>query len=147
MLTGDHLATAHAIAEQKLRLVKILQDDGEIVAMTGDGVNDAPALKASNIGIAMGQSGTDVAREASSIVLLNDSFASITDAIAQGRRIYDNITKATRFAFAVHLPIIARISSTLGTFAVDFTTPSITSPGVLITLYSMIFMISSTFSI
>lgn len=147
MLTGDHPATAQAIAEQvglserpdiimgdeiailddavllqrlqhadvcarmkpeqKLRLVQVLQQAGEVVAMTGDGVNDAPALKAANVGIAMGERGTDVAREAAALVLLDDSFASITAAIIQGRRIYDNIVKATRFIFAVHLPIIA----------------------------------------
>lgn len=147
MMTGDHPATARAIARQvglserpvvltgteietltdealierlrrtdlcarlqpahKLRLVQVLRADGEVVAMTGDGVNDAPALKAADVGIAMGERGTDVAREAASIVLLDDSFASIVAAVRQGRRIYDNITKATRFTVAVHIPIIA----------------------------------------
>jgi P-type Ca2+ transporter type 2C len=147
MMTGDHPATARAIADQvglshssetllgsellslddeslrtrlksteicarlqpehKLRLVRLLQQSGETVAMTGDGVNDAPALKAADVGIAMGERGTDVAREAAAIVLLNDSFSNITAAIKQGRRIYDNIYKATRFVFAVHVPIVA----------------------------------------
>jgi len=96
---------ARIMPEQKLRLVQALKADGEIVAMTGDGVNDAPSLKAAHIGIAMGGRGTDVAREASSIVLLDDDFGSIVTAIRLGRRIYDNIRKAMAFILAVHIPI------------------------------------------
>ena len=96
---------ARIMPEQKLRIVTAFKADGEIVAMTGDGVNDAPSLKAAHIGIAMGKRGTDVAREASAIVLLDDDFGSIVIAIALGRRIYDNIRKAMAFIFAVHVPI------------------------------------------
>lgn len=121
VVTGDELRTfsdaelsqrlrnatvfARVMPEQKLRIVNALKDNGEIVAMTGDGVNDAPSLKAAHIGVAMGGRGTDVAREASSMVLLDDDFGSIVTSVRLGRRIYDNLRKAMAFIFAVHVPI------------------------------------------
>jgi Ca2+-transporting ATPase len=144
MITGDHAATALAIArqagighdgrvlggeqiaamddaalaaavrevrvfsrispQQKLRLIAAYKAAGEVVAMTGDGVNDAPALKAAHIGVAMGRRGTDVAREASSLVLLEDDFGSIVATVRLGRRIYENIRNAMRYIVAVHVP-------------------------------------------
>ena len=144
MLTGDHKATAHAIAhkaglehdvvvsgdeiesmpqrefenvirvanvfcrvlpQQKLRIVETLQEIGYSVAVTGDGINDAPALKRADIGIAMGRRGTDVAKEASSLVLLDDDFTTIVGAIRNGRKIYSNIQNAFKYLVAFHIPI------------------------------------------
>ncbi len=93
------------VPEQKLRIVNALKLNGEIVTMTGNGVNDAPALKSTRIGIAMGGRGTDVARESSAIVLLNDDFFSIVEAVRLGRRILDNIKKAVGYTFSVQMPI------------------------------------------
>jgi len=96
---------ARITPEHKLRLVNAFKSNGEIVAMTGDGVNDAPALKSAHIGIAMGGRGTDVAREAASLVLLDDDFGSVVAAVRLGRRIYDNLQKAMAYVLAIHVPI------------------------------------------
>ncbi len=149
MMTGDHPATALAIArqlglsteappllgeelaslpepelkrrlasasvcarlrpEQKERLVRTLQSLGEVVAMTGDGVNDAPGLRAAHVGVAMGTRGTDVARETADLVLVDDSFARLAEGVRMGRRVYDNLARSVRFVYAVHLPVLGLI--------------------------------------
>jgi len=97
---------ARMVPEQKLQLVRALQANGEVVGMTGDGVNDAPALRAADIGIAMGARGTDVARESAALVITDDDFSSIVSGVRQGRGIFDNLRKAMSYVIAVHLPIV-----------------------------------------
>ena len=133
-LTGPELATmsddelarriravsvfARMVPEQKLQLISALRVHGEVVAMTGDGVNDAPALRAADIGIAMGARGTDVAREAAALVLIDDDFSSIVGGIRQGRGIFDNLRKAMAYIIAVHVPIVGM--SIIPLFAADW---------------------------
>jgi P-type Ca2+ transporter type 2C len=102
---ADATIFARVIPEQKLKIVDALKANSEIVIMTGDGVNDAPALKSANIGVAMGARGTDVAREASAVVILDDDFSSIVRGIRMGRKVFDNIRKAMAYVLAVHIPI------------------------------------------
>ena len=109
--------------EQKLRLVQMFKATGEIVAMTGDGVNDAPALRAAHIGVAMGRRGTDVAREAAALVLVNDDFGSLVAAVRLGRRIYSNLRHAMTYIVAVHIPIAG-----LGLLPVLFGWPLLFTP-------------------
>lgn len=162
MITGDHAATALAIAKQagiidggvvsgleferanstrrgeivqenvvfarvsplqKLQIVESLQSCGEVVAMTGDGVNDAPALRAADVGIAMGRRGTDAAREAASIILLDDNFSSVVEAIRSGRATFENLQKAMVYTLGVHIPIVM-----LAFLPVVFGTPLLLTP-------------------
>ncbi|MDO8971837.1 MAG: cation-translocating P-type ATPase, partial [Saprospiraceae bacterium] len=100
---------ARMFPEAKLRIVNALKANGETVAMSGDGVNDGPALKAAQIGVAMGKKGTEIAKNAASLVLLNDDLGAMVTAIHMGRRIYDNLRKAIRYIISIHLPIVLTV--------------------------------------
>lgn len=111
--------------EAKLRVIEALKANGEVVAMTGDGVNDGPALKSAHIGIAMGKKGTEIAKEASSIIISDDDLAKMVDAVAMGRRIYSNLKKAIQYIISIHIPIILTVFIPL---ALGWLYPNILSP-------------------
>ena len=104
LASGEEIVFARSSPETKLRIADALRHEDEVIAMTGDGVNDAPALRRSDIGVAMGISGTDVAREAATMVLTDDNFATVVAAIREGRRVYDNVRKFILYIFAHAVP-------------------------------------------
>lgn len=108
-LVGETVVFARMFPEAKLRVVQALKANGEVVAMTGDGVNDGPALKAAQIGVAMGRRGTEVAKGAASMVLMNDDLGGMVVAIENGRRIYANLRKAIRYIISIHIPIVLTV--------------------------------------